>query len=266
MNCSQCQDLLVEHALGELDAAEAAQIDRHLALGCEACRHELDEIQESLALVGASLEEVPPPPGIKQQLLARITAGRQAADGDRSEAPATIPFAAPVAARSGWTRVFAYAATLLCGFLIGALATRYAVREGATTADRDAQLAEILETARQNFGSPRVRFAALYPAENENAIVGHMMWDAVGRNLHFFAFDIEPPTADSELAVWFITKEGASRYGGELVVSPGGECSAVFPAAKVEGPITQVVVTEEPAGDVTTPSGPQRILSRFESP
>jgi anti-sigma-K factor RskA len=266
MNCGECQDLLVEHALGELDAAEAARIERHLESGCEACRRELDEIQESLGLVGASLDEVAPPPAIKQQLLARIAAERPREDVDRSDAPASIPFVAPGSGRSGWMRAFAYAATLLIGFLVGALATRSATRDATNSADRSAQLAELLDSARKNFGSPQVRFAALYPAENENAVVGHMMWDAVGRNLHFFAFDVEPPAANHELAVWFITKDGTPRYGGELEVSRNGECSAVFAAPEVKGPITQVVVTEELSGDVSTPQGPQRILSRFESP
>lgn len=271
MNCDQCQDLLLEYSLGELDGSNSEWVDQHLATGCSACQQELVELREVLGMLGASLDEMAPAPSVKQQLLARIAADQRAKDVAATAGRATISFSQPAASqpsarRLPWQRAFAYAATLLCGFLIGALAVRQYSRDRAATVDRDAQLAEILESARQNFGSPEIRFASLHPAEDEDAVVGHLMWDARGRNLHFFAFGVAPPAPNHALAVWFITSHGPPIYAGNLQVSATGSCSAVFQAPKVDQPVRQIVVTEEVGGDVTEPAGPRRIISRFEQP
>jgi hypothetical protein len=91
-----------------------------------------------------------------------------------------------------------------------------------------------------------------------------MMWDAMGRNLHVFAFDVEPPAANQQLAVWFVPAEGEPSYAGELKVPASGACAAVFAAPKFDEPVAQVVVTEEPAGELKRPTGPQRVVSQFE--
>ncbi|MGD9636299.1 MAG: anti-sigma factor [Pirellulales bacterium] len=270
MNCNDCQELLVEYSLGELDRSDSVRVDEHLATGCSACQHELLELQEVVGMLGASLDDVAPPPSVKQRLFTRIAAEGRAQPVDLAVERATIPLSRsigtqPSSNRIVWRQAFAYAATLLCGFLIGALAVRQLARDNAVV-DRDAQLAEILESARQSFGTPEVRFASLHPAQDENAVVGHLMWDAHGRNLHFFAFDVAPPAANHELAVWFVTSEGPPTYAGELKVSPTGTCSAVFQSPALDEPVTQIVVTEEVAGETTKPAGPQRIVSRFEQP
>jgi hypothetical protein len=263
MNCEQCQDLLVEYALGELDRAECDGVERHLAGGCGVCRHELREMQEVVGMLGASLEEVAPAPHVRQELLARVAAEQRDATANAKVERAALP-AQQAASDRRWQRTFAYAATLLCGFLIGALAMRQFAGSGVTIQSREAQLAEILDRARQNFGSPQIRFASLRSTADENAVVGHMMWDAMGRNLHVFAFDVEPPAANQQLAVWFVPAEGEPSYAGELKVSASGACAAVFAAPKFDEPVAQVVVTEERAGELQKPTGPQRIVSQFE--
>lgn len=264
MNCDQCQELLVEYSLGELDSAQGEGVDTHLAGGCAECQQELCELQEALGLLGQSLAEVPPPPAIKSQLLARIAAEKRGAAAERTVTRATAPPQAGAATGRRWQQYFAYAATLLCGFLIGALAVQHSSRDDVEPRDRAGQLAEILESARENFGSPEIRFASLRAATDENTVVGHMMWDTKGRNLHVFAFDLEPPAAQRQLAVWFVPAAGPPIYAGKLEVSADGACSAVYQAPELKQPVAQVVVTEEPEGDVSRPSGPQRIVSRFE--
>lgn len=264
MNCEVCQDLLVEYALGELDRAECEGVENHLAGGCASCRHELREMQEVVGMLGASLEEIAPAPHVRHELLARVAAEQRdaAANAAIERSPATP--AQQAAQDRRWQRLFAYAATLLCGFLIGALAVRQYAGSSVTAESPEAQLAEILESARQNFGSPQIRFASLRAAADEDSVVGHMMWDATGRNLHMFAFDIEPPSAGRQLAVWFVPTKGAPSYAGELKVPASGACAALFELKEFDDPVAQVVVSEEPRGEVLKPAGTQMIVSRFE--
>ena len=262
MNCSQCQDLLVEFSLGELEPREADDVATHLAGGCAECGRELVELQESLAMVGRSLNPVPVPPRVKQELLARIRVERQPIANDAE--PATIPFPVqPAQQKTFLGRVAPFAAAVLVGFTVGAFATRYFAADNGADADRAAQLAELIEEARQSLGSPEVRFAALRAPQNSDEVVGHMMWDARGRNLHFFAFDVAPPAPGKALVVWFETSKGKEIRVGELELSDRGALSEVFVAPQGNEEITAVVVTEELDEGVTSPQGPQRVFVRF---
>lgn len=270
MNCSQCQDLLVEYSLGELEPREADEVAAHLASGCTECERELVELQESLAMVGRSVNPVPVPPRVKQDLLARIRSERGRAErvnagheGSADDAgPATLPFPVqPAQRRTFLSRVLPFAAAILVGFTVGTLATKYfAAGNGA---DRESLLAEMIEEARQSLGSPEVRFAALRSPQNADDVLGHLMWDTRGRSLHFFAFDVPPPAPGKALVVWFETSAGRMIRAGELELSDRGASSEVFAAPQGSDEITAIVVTEESNDSVTSPQGPQRIFARF---
>jgi anti-sigma-K factor RskA len=264
MKCDECQELLVEYSLGELAPARATLVEAHLAGGCADCQQELRDVHESWGSMGRSLEEVVPPTAIKERLLARIEAERRGSAADVGGDRVVKATATPVARELRWRQIFAYAATLLLGFLIGALAVRQMEPSGPAGVDRDAQLAEILESAREQFGAPEIRFALLLAAADENEVVGHMMWDARGRSLHFFAFAVTPPTAGRQLAVWFVPADGKPIYAGNLDVSAAGAAAGVFESLELDGPVARVIVTDEPAGIVSSPSGPPRIVSQFD--
>lgn len=262
MNCSQCQEFLVEYSLGELEPREADEVAAHLAGGCVNCGRELVELQESLAMVGRSLNPVPVSPRVKQELLARIRAERQPIVNDAESE--TIPFPVQPAQRKKFlSRVAPFAAAVLVGFTVGAFATRYFAADNGADSNRAAQLAELIEEARQSLGSPEVRFAALRSPQNSDEVVGHMMWDARGRNLHFFAFDVSPPAPGKALVVWFETSKGKEIRVGELELSDRGALSEVFVAPQGNEEIAAVVVTEESEEGVTSPQGPQRVFAKF---
>jgi hypothetical protein len=262
MNCSQCQELLVEYSLGELEPRAADEVAAHLAGGCAECRRELLELQESLAMVGRSLNPVPVPPRVKQELLARIRSERQPSASNAE--PATIPIPVQPAQRKTFlSRVAPFAAAVLVGFTVGAFATKYFAADNGADSNRAAQLAQLIEEARQSLGSPEVRFAALRSPQNSNEVVGHMMWDARGRNLHFFAFDVAPPAPGKALVVWFETSTSKMMRVGELELSDRGAASQVFVSPQGNDEIISVVVTEESDDGVTSPQGPQRVFARF---
>jgi len=263
MNCSQCQDLLVEYSLGELEPPAANEVAQHLAGGCADCGRELLELKESLAMVGHSLNPVPAPLRVKHDLLTRIRAEREQAD---DAGPATLPFPVPkLEQHSVASRVLPFAAAILVGFTVGTLATKYYAGGGAG-ANREALLAEMIEEARKSLGSPEVQFAALHAPQNADEVVGHLMWDTRGRSLHFFAFDLLPPAPGKALVVWLETRGGKMVRAGELELSQRGSTSEVFSAPEGGADFTAVVVTEESDESVTSPQGPQRIFARFGAP
>jgi hypothetical protein len=272
MNCSQCQDLLVEYSLGELEPREADEVAAHLAGGCTECERGIVKLQESLAMVGRSLNPVPVPPRVKQDLLARIRSERGRGEWASSDQerlpedadPATLLFPVqPAKRRTLLSRTLPFAAAILVGFTVGALATKYFAGGSRNGADRETLLAAMIEEARKSLGSPDVRFAALHSPQNADEVLGHLMWDARGRSLHFFAFDVTLPAPGKALVVWFETSTGQMIRAGELELSERGASSEVFAAPKGGDEISAVVVTEESDESVTSPQGPPRILARF---
>ncbi|MDQ4125814.1 MAG: zf-HC2 domain-containing protein, partial [Actinomycetota bacterium] len=75
MICDRVRLDLVAYHAGDLDPAESAGVDAHLAT-CAACRVELEELVETLSLVERNVPRVAPPPNMKEGALARVEAER----------------------------------------------------------------------------------------------------------------------------------------------------------------------------------------------
>ncbi|MGH3655616.1 MAG: anti-sigma factor [Micromonosporaceae bacterium] len=67
--------LIGAYVLDAVDDVERAAVERHLA-GCEVCAAEVVELRETAARLGSSAA-VPPPAGMREQVLARTTRTRQ---------------------------------------------------------------------------------------------------------------------------------------------------------------------------------------------
>ncbi len=70
MNCGQIQKMLPASLDGVLSKTESALVEKHLA-SCESCRTAFGEYQQARRLIG-NLEEVEPPPGFAQRVMARV--------------------------------------------------------------------------------------------------------------------------------------------------------------------------------------------------
>lgn len=87
------------YALDALDDIERARFEQHL-LGCEDCRSEVAELQETAALL-ASTVEATPPPALRDSVLAGIAHVRP------------LPPSTPVPARRRWLPLLVAAALVL---------------------------------------------------------------------------------------------------------------------------------------------------------
>jgi anti-sigma factor ChrR (cupin superfamily) len=65
-------DRLALHATGLLDQAAAAELEGHLAEGCEACNKHLVAFREAFAAVGHAVPTAYPPPHVRDRLMNRI--------------------------------------------------------------------------------------------------------------------------------------------------------------------------------------------------
>jgi anti-sigma-K factor RskA len=67
------RDDLAAYALGALEPGEASELESHLAT-CAECRAYLAEIRPGVDLLAASAPQLPPPPGLRERLLATVNA------------------------------------------------------------------------------------------------------------------------------------------------------------------------------------------------
>jgi anti-sigma-K factor RskA len=80
------RDDLVAYSLGALGPREAAEIEAH-APGCARCTRELEALLPAVAVLGESVEQVEPPPEMRERVLAivREEAGREQETATRRE-------------------------------------------------------------------------------------------------------------------------------------------------------------------------------------
>jgi anti-sigma-K factor RskA len=69
----ELRDELAAYALGALPSEEAAQLERHLA-DCESCRDRLRWLQPAVDMLGASVEQLTPPPELRRRLMETVRA------------------------------------------------------------------------------------------------------------------------------------------------------------------------------------------------
>ena len=67
------RDDLAAYALGALEEREAAELERHLA-DCEACRLQLRWLEPAVDLLPRSTEQLEPPAGLRERLMATVRA------------------------------------------------------------------------------------------------------------------------------------------------------------------------------------------------
>lgn len=80
------RDDLAAYALGALQEGEAAELERHLA-ECEACRMQLRWLQPAVDVLPRSIEQIEPPSGLRERLMATVRAEAPDASGIEAAAP-----------------------------------------------------------------------------------------------------------------------------------------------------------------------------------
>jgi hypothetical protein len=267
MNCVDCHNALAEFALDSLEPREKQQVADHLA-GCLDCKRHLEDVRESWATLAGTLQPASPPPRLKADLLARLSAEpRSQTIRSRqifSAAPEPVTLLRESRNTEGawrWRSVAPYVAVTLCGIALGFWFGRSRTIDSQLVDRYHSQLLH----AERTFGAPQMRFAALHVFDNRPNVQGYLIWDSLAEELHAYAFDLKPPGEGAAYRLWF-DSNGTWIAAGDLNVGLHGVCSAVLSTPPSENPTTRIVVTTEPIDGPnvdTKPQGPIGLSGQF---
>src|SRR4051812_4186679 len=100
MNCSEVDDVLGAYALGAMSEADAQLVRDHM-LTCRRHDADLEELRGAARRIAASVEPVPPSPGLRSRVLAAIDAERESDRKTRDRDIRAAP--RPIWTSPGWT-------------------------------------------------------------------------------------------------------------------------------------------------------------------
>lgn len=123
-DCLFCQEHLEEAAMRNLERDDQQRMEHHLAR-CPMCRAELTQIELSLQGLACSVEQIEPPAGAKDRLMARFETELQTPEQMHPAPILTSPSspkpAAPPQRRFSWSYQGLAAAVAIALLMIGAL-------------------------------------------------------------------------------------------------------------------------------------------------
>ncbi|HEV2292483.1 MAG TPA: anti-sigma factor [Tepidisphaeraceae bacterium] len=264
MTCEQCRELLPAFLSGDLSPAEQEAVNIHLAGGCPGCAGAFVEEQATVALLGFSLDPIPPPPLAKARLMERVTAGGDLNVAARETAGASD--ARKPAERGRWLRALAVAA--LVALVIGAgyhllerrRSQQRIVALQRVIEDRDTRLAQLQSLVTTG----QLSLIALDGSKPQPNASGRVFWDKDSGRWHVFVFDMQPPPPGREYELWFITADQKKVPAGTFGVDARGRGELVVQVPADLGPLALAAVTDEPVGGSPQPTGAIQLVGEVK--
>jgi hypothetical protein len=257
LNCETYREQLNEHALGLGDSALRSAIDMHLSV-CPACRAEFAEIAEAWSFLPVALPSKPIPPSLFDRIAKRFgDEGRPGSD----EQPLSVPFR-----QSLRERVLSYllAASVLIAVAWGGVSYVRLVRDGVVPGEQAAARAAEdlarrlgnLQRMERLLKSENVRLASLHKPQSPDENAGaYVIWDLAAGQGHVYAFDLPAAPKGSVYQVWTSGKDGELAPGPLLKMNQEGLGSAIVDLPFAAGPAVKAVITLEPRGGSSAPTG-----------
>jgi anti-sigma-K factor RskA len=214
------RDDLVAFALGALEPAQERAVEAH-APGCARCTRELEALVPAVAVLGESVEQLEPPPELRERVLAEVRA-------DVARAAAE-PEAAPLRRRRGW-RGFALRPAIAVGLSIVVAAVGGYLIAGNNGGGGAEETTVAVE-------SPKGIGGTLAVGENTSMLNLHGLAQLKGREVY---------------QVW-VAKGQSVRPSSNFVPDAGGRAMTAVDGQLSSG--TKVMVTREPHAGETTPTG-----------
>lgn len=285
MSHEEYKEMLGEHALGALDAAEARSLEAHLST-CADCRAELAEWLDTAAALAYSAPRVEPSTGLRSRLLENIRAekqestrptanGRELSASDsvreaKQTPPATNVIQMPERSRSGWTamqRFGALAASLaFAAFIITLVVLWNRNREMQTEM---ARLSRDLQTTQeqlkreqeisQMFSAPDTRVATLTGTEMAPRAQARLAYNKAGSAM-MIVEGLPPAPPGKDYQIWFIT-DGKPLPGGVFKPDEAGHVEMHAQVPLQARSAAAFAVTLEPQGGTAAPTGEKYLLS-----
>ncbi len=273
MNCAECRDLLLEYALGALDAAESAELRAHLANGCAGCAQAMTEAEALVGQLALALPAVAPPPAVRHELLRRLAVEPAAnapipkpasSSRERSWWLVPVAWAASVAISAGLAAAMANAANdQRLAAMRSRLDTLDATNQRLTkdvseAADRNGSLAISLAKAQETIGMLRSSDLSLVSMTSSGPqprlARARALWDKDTEHWQLIATGMTPPGKGKVFELWFITADQRKVAAGVFDVDAQGNGILTVTVPHDIGQISVAAVTDEP-GLMTAPTG-----------
>jgi len=262
MRCEEIRELLPLHAVGALEASEAAAVRAHLASGCPRCASELASLVETAAQIpfAGKLEE--PSAMARARLMAKLR------DESTAAAPRK-PETRPAIWRSaGWV---AAAAAVVLAFVSGnATSRRYQSEAADLKAQLQTQKEELVRLEQQVrhtrdtillVRSPGSKVIDLQGQESLSASAARVFWDVRRGTWRLYADNLPPAGEGKTYQLWLVTAQKKISAG---VFDPSSEEAAGSVAVPADaGAVVAAAVTPEPAGGSPQPTGKIILLGKI---
>jgi Anti-sigma-K factor rskA/Putative zinc-finger len=241
MNRADIHALVGAYVLDAVDDLERAAFDRHLT-DCDSCATEVSELREAASRLADPTWSAPPP-GMRAEVLARISRTRQAgpALARRARDPAAV-----VSRRRRFAAGAAAASLLAAGAAVGT----WAVQEQRVRSERAAVAAAQAETARIQ--------AILAAPDAQTRTVGMTGGGRVTMTMSpshnagvMTVSSAAAPAPGRAFQLWLIKGGTAARS----TVLPAGQAASTVVVQGLLGN-DRIGITEEPAGGSATPTPP----------
>jgi anti-sigma-K factor RskA len=243
-------------ALDALDGEDVLDFREHLP-GCAECQAELAAYEEVAGRIGSSAGTLPPPPAVRDRVLASAGAAR-----GRPRTARPVP--------RWWPAALATAAVLAVGLTFSLLSAR---RQLEQMRDRNQALEQEAEQARREVSllrealvearavrdlvaSPEARLTSLAGLKPAPHARGRVIWNAATREAILVAFGLDSPPAGKAYEIWVIGPSSRPVPAGLFQPRPDGSALVSLPQVEDTAQPRTFAVTLEPAAGTAAPTGP----------
>jgi anti-sigma-K factor RskA len=235
--------LVGAYAMDAISAPDRARFERHLA-GCEECAQEIASLREATARL-ATATAVPPPPGLKERVLAAAAQTRQHAP-EVSEAGFLTRRARP--------RWLPRRLTIAAAASVAAVVIAAAVVFGVSNGSMSDQLGHDQATSQQIAAVLTARDATMMTGTVRDGGTVTIVMSHARHALVFTAANLRPLPASRGYELW-------------LVGPAGDRPVTMLPSATMTGPVVasglrpgdHLALTAEPAGGTARPTTPMML-------
>ena len=216
------RDDLVAFALDALEPGDQREIEAH-TLSCARCTRELEALVPAVALLGESVEQLEPPPELRERVLAEVHAD-VARSGAERETTARRP------RRRGWRGLFARPAIAVGLAIVIAAIGVYEIAGNDGSGGQEGSTVPVV--AQQGIGG------TLAVGEHSSMLDLHGLGPLTGRQVY---------------QVW-VAKGQSLRPSSNFIPDPSGRAMTAVDGHLTAG--TKVMVTREPHPGETAPTTP----------
>jgi anti-sigma-K factor RskA len=213
---------LVAFALGALEPGEERAIEAH-APGCARCSRELEALVPAVGVLGESVEQLEPPPELRERVLAEVHADVARSAAERERAPRRPR-------RGGWRGLFMRPAIAVGLAIVIAAVGGYVIAGNGGGGGSGESTVPVV--AQQGIGG------TLAVGEQSSMLDLHGLAQLKGREVY---------------QVW-VARGQSVRPSSNFIPDPGGRAMTAVDGQLDPG--TKVMVTREPHPGRTTPTPP----------